>query len=257
MKWIIFLILLAGPAALLAEDMVPAGTILPVRLNTTINSNKAHPGDVITGRISQDVPLTPGQVIREGSKVTGHVVKIFDSRHQIPAKIAITFDTVVIGGKGIPIRTDLRAIAGYVEVEQAQIPIEGPDKGTPASAWTTAQIGGDIVYRGGGPVANSTGTVGKPVADGVLSAVSAQPGTGCRGEVAGNSASQALWLFSSDACGVYGLSDLAIVHAGRTDPAGEIVLSSRGADLKVPSGSGLLLRVNGPTTDGSKAEMEH
>jgi len=258
MKWIIFLILLAGTSALSAEDSVPAGTVLPVRLNTTIDSNKAHPGDVITGTITQDVPLAAGQVIRAGSKVTGHVVKVFESRHQLPAKIALTFDTVAIGGKEVQIRTDLRAIAGYVELEQAEIPIDGPDRGTPASAWTTAQIGGsDIVYRGGGPVANSTGTVGRPVANGVLSTVSAQPGMSCRGEVGGNSALQALWLFSSNACGVYGMKDLEIVHAGRTEPAGEVVLASRQPQLKLPSGTGILLRVNAPSTSSASAELEH
>ncbi len=30
--------------------------------------------------------------------------------------------------------------------------MEGPDEGIASTAWTTIQVGGDVVYRGGGPV---------------------------------------------------------------------------------------------------------
>jgi hypothetical protein len=85
--------------------------------------------------------------------------------------------------------------------------------------------------------------VGKPVFDGVLVKVNSRPGTRCRGAVEGNDQPQALWVFSSDACGVYGFAGLTIAHAGRAEPADEIVLSTSQTRLHVPSGSGMLLRV--------------
>jgi hypothetical protein len=39
--------------------------------------------------------------------------------------------------------------------------------------------------------------------------------------------------------------DLTIVHAGRTDPLGQITLASSRGKLNVPSGTGMLLRVIG------------
>jgi len=78
----------------------------------------------------------------------------------------------------------------------------------------------------------------------VLVRLSAKPGTKCRGNIGDNDRPQALWLFSSDACGTYGFSDLAILHAGRSDPLGEIMLASEHGDLNIRGGSGMLLRVD-------------
>ena len=88
--------------------------------------------------------------------------------------------------------------------------------------------------------------VGEPVfPDGVLGKVRSDPGSPCRAAVAGNHKTQALWLFSTDACGVYGYDDVKIVHAGRTEPVGEITLASAKGNLAIESGSGWLLRVDG------------
>lgn len=129
-------------------------------------------------------------------------------------------------------------------VQEAQLPESGPDRGTSQNAWTTDQIGGEVVYRGGGPVADGLRTVGEPTYGGVLVHVSSKPGTKCRGEIEDNDRLQALWVFSSDACGVYDFPELEIVHAGRTDPVGEITLASHKGDVNVRAGSGMLLRVN-------------
>jgi hypothetical protein len=82
--------------------------------------------------------------------------------------------------------------------------------------------------------------------DGVLDQVNAssRQGKDCRGAVDGNSSPAAMWVFSSDACGTYGLSQIRIAHAGRTQPVGVIVLISEKGQLKLPSGAGMLLRVD-------------
>ena len=244
MKRILWISLIMLAADLFAQSSIPAGTILPVALNSSLNSRKLKPGQVITARVMQDVPLSPGSTLHAGAKVIGHVIGVKPANGASGAQISIRFDTLVASKQSVPITTNLRALASMTAVEQAQLPENGPDRGTSQNAWTTDQIGGEVVYRGGGPVANGLVSVGKPTTKGVLVHVSSKPGTTCRGEIEGNDRLQALWVFSSDACGVYDLPHLAIVHAGRSNPVGQVVLASDKGDVNIRAGSGMLLRVN-------------
>lgn len=248
MKRIFWLSLIMLSMDLLAQNTIPAGTIVPVALNSSLNSRKVKPGQVITARVMQDVPLSPGSTIHAGAKVIGRVIDVKPANGGTGAQVSFRFDTLVVSKRRIPIIINLRALASMMAVEAAQLPESGPDRGTSQNAWTTDQIGGEVVYRGGGPVADGLRSVGEPTYGGVLVHVSANPGSPCRGEIEGNDRLQALWVFSSDACGVYDFADLAIVHAGRTDPVGEITLVSAKGEVNIRAGSGMLLRVN-KTTD--------
>ncbi len=229
------------PLGITAQSAPPVGTILPVTLDRTLNVNKAYAGQEIRAEVMQNIP---GTVIRRRDHVLGHVVKVTSSKNG-PSTLEIRFDAVQVRDRRIPLRTNLRALASFIEVQDAQIPEEMASRGITPEVATTQQIGGDQVYRGGGPVTAGNMTVGEPTAYGVLARPRVQPGLSCRGVIADNSLPQALWLFSTDACGVYGLSNIRIEHAGRTDPAGNIILASDRGKLNLEGGTGLLLRVNG------------
>jgi hypothetical protein len=243
MKRILWISLIMFTAHLFAQITIPPGTILPVALKSSLNSRNTKVGQVITARVMQDVPLPQG-TIRAGSKVIGHITNVKQADATQGAQVSLRFDTLVTGKQRVQITANLRALASMMAVEAAQVPESGPDRGTSQNAWTTDQIGGEVVYRGGGPVANGLMAVGEPTHDGVLVHISAKPGSKCRGEVDGNDRLQATWIFSSDACGVYDIPNLEIVHAGRTNPVGEIILASDKEDVNVRAGSGMLLRVD-------------
>lgn len=244
MKQLMIFSLLAMPLILLAQQPIPRGTILPVQLNSGVRSDKARAGDVMSGRVMQDVPLNAGAKIKTGAKVLGRVVAVHKANDEGGARITLRFDTVAIGKRQIRVRTDLRALASMLDVEEAQVPETGPDRGTPEFSWNTEQIGGEADYHGS-VIARGLHVVGKSVpVNGALVEVSAQPGAMCRANLDDNSQPQATWLFASDACGLYGFPNLSLAHAGRAAPVGEIVLTSDKGNINIRAGSGMLLRVN-------------
>ncbi|MGA8220863.1 MAG: hypothetical protein WB780_04355 [Candidatus Acidiferrales bacterium] len=244
MRTLLFVGVLLLSPALLAQEAVPAGTILPVLLTTTISPKATKPGQLLSARVMQDVPLPDGRSIRAGAQVTGHVLDVVPAASSKPATVSFVFDKLLSSKTATPIRTNLRALASPLDIDGAQIPDFGADRGTPSVAWVTNQVGGETVYRGGGHVMSGNQIVGEPANGGVLVRVSTSPDSPCRGAVAGNDRPQALWVFASYACGLYGYPHLAIVSAGRTDPVGVITLSSQDGELKVWKDSGMLLRVN-------------
>lgn len=235
----IFAALTCFPFTLLAQSAIPPETILPVSLDTGLNAAKAHAGQAIRATVMQDIP---GTAIRRHARVLGHIVRVSaPASGQI--EMEVRFDVVSQHGKRISIQTDLRALASFFAVQQAQIPEEMGSRGLTPATWDTQQIGGDQVYRAGGAVMSGLTAVGVVTPWGALDRPRSRPGLPCRGVAGDNDRPQAMWLFSSDACGVYGFTSIRIAHAGRSAPRGTIVLTSTAGKLKIGSGAGLLLRI--------------
>jgi hypothetical protein len=231
--WLLLTILL--PLALPAQNAISVGTVLPLRLDTGLNANRIKSGKIIRAEVMQNIP---GTAIHRGDHVLGHVISVNSTR------LELRFDTLQTKHSRIPLTTNLRALASMLEVEEAQTPEEGADRALPAALdLTTRQIGGEQVYRAAGSVVRGITPVGEPTAYGVLARLNSNPP--CRAAIADNNSPQALWVFSTDACGLYGFDNLVVAHSGRTDPVGTIVLSSKTGKLNIRTGSGLLLRVQG------------
>lgn len=158
-------------------------------------------------------------------------------------QVTLRFDTLLVRKRRIAIVTDLRALATMMAVIDAQVPETGPDRATREDSWVTDQIGGEVNYHGASIYRYST-MVGTSQPDGALARPASNPGEPCRGARYNNDSPQALWVFSSDACGLYDLPGLRLVHAGRTAPVGQITFVAPKSKFNIPSGSGLLLRVN-------------
>ncbi len=240
MKHILFLsmAMLIFTMQLRAQDAIPAGVLLPVRLNSSLDSGRVKPGRVITARVMEEVRLSSGFIIPVGAEVIGHVVEV--KRLQVKQmqgsaeEVSVRFDRVVTSNRTISITTHLRALASMMAVDQAQVPTTGPDRGTAENEWETEQIGSDDFYFRNNPAARS-----------LFTDVVVPPVSRCKTESEGGELPHLLWVFSPRACGAYGFSHLAIAHAGRTYPQGEITLASDDGNVNVRAGSGMLLRVDG------------
>jgi hypothetical protein len=253
MKSILLVGLLTISTHVYAQGSIPAGTVLPVRLESSL-SQKTVPGQVIKARVMQDIPLADGSKIRAGAMVMGQVVAVTPATNGTNPTISFKFDRLVISRRTVPITTGLRALASTLEIDDAQLPSTGPDRGTPPAAYTTVQVGGnEVVYRGGGHVMNGLELVGEPVPNGVLVGIRPNLARGCRGQVRDNEPPQALWVFASNACGVYGYPDVKILNSGREVPIGQITLGAERGDLNIRGGSGMLLRIIGDNMTGAQA----
>jgi hypothetical protein len=93
------------------ESKPPSGTTLPVILQTSFSFDKCKPGQVLRGKIAKDVPLRNGSVIRKGSDVDGHIVEVTPAVNGSGANVAMQFDKLDVGGRKIPVVTNLQAIA--------------------------------------------------------------------------------------------------------------------------------------------------
>jgi hypothetical protein len=229
-------------------ELIPTGTIIPVSLNSALQSDKTGSGAAVTATVMQDVPLSGGETLRRGSKVTGHVVEAMASgkeAHQ--ARLSFQFDRVQLGNRTVPIATNVRAVASPHAVVEAS-----PQRSSEDTDYAV-EIGGDeISYGEGGLVMVGSQVVGKYTSHGVLANVAQDPGSPCGATIDSDAQPQAFWLFSVNACGAYGLGDLKILQAGQTEAIGEVTLASDGKAVKVEKGSGMLLRVV-----GSGAEEAH
>ena len=85
------------------EIKVPPGTILPVRLNSSLSSSKSKANQVISARIMQDIPLPGGAKIPEGSQVFGTIVQVAAERSGSPGEISLRFDTLRTAHQSFPI----------------------------------------------------------------------------------------------------------------------------------------------------------
>ena len=233
-----------------SAEPIPAGTIIPVSLNSSLRSDESGSGTTIIATVMQDVPLGQGEMLRKGSLLTGHVAAaITPGKGSDDSKISFQFDQVRFGNLTIPITTTLRAVASRSAVSAAT-----PELTSSEYADNTIEIGGDqISYGEGGPVMAGSQVVGKYTGQGVLANVDQDSGTPSGGTIDGDARPQAFWLFSVNARGAYGFRDLTILQSGRTEPLDELTLASDRKAVKVDKGSAMLLRVDGSGPEQAQA----
>jgi hypothetical protein len=137
---------LLSALAMLVAPAIPPGTVLPVALSSTLDAKKDKPGQKIEGRLMQDVPLAPGEKIKAGARVVGHILEVSRPNGR-GSRMVLQFDQLTAGGKTIPLSLSARAIAAMEQVYQAEIPINPLSDGESTNMWVMEQVGGDIVNR--------------------------------------------------------------------------------------------------------------
>jgi hypothetical protein len=233
------------PRVVEAPVALPGGTILPLQLQKTISLKDAQKGQPIEAKIMQEIPFSKDEGIPVRSVVRGSIISVEKDADGPGQKLTLKFDFLEAKKETLPVSAYLRAIASMRAVQKAQTPLTGADTGTPTGWAMTILIGGDRRFGDGGDVRDrAKEKVGKGVrGGGVLLQVRANPALGCEGATNMEDLPQALWVFSSNACGVYDLEGVKIAHTGKGAPVGEITLHFEKDDMKLLAGTAFLLRV--------------
>jgi hypothetical protein len=236
----------SGNMATASATPLPVGTILPVTLKETLSLEKAQAGELVEAKVMQDVPLPNKGKIRRGAQVSGTILSVAPGKGP-GVQLTLQLNKIEYDKEIVSIATSLRAIASSQAVVSAQMPFTGSEDGTPEGWANTVQIGGDIRFGDGGQVRNrQKQNVGKGVSGGVLVHIRENKQFGCEGPAIGDDGLQALWVFSSDACGVYGLRGVEIIHNGPTAPKGAMTLQFEKPEMKLDASTAMLLRVMAP-----------
>ena len=206
----------------------PPGTTLPVTINRTLKPHHLQPGQPISVKLAQIVPVSANVDLPQGAKLEGRIVQVSDS------SISILFDHLSWKGSTIPVHVRLVAAAGMMEVYETRLALSGPDRGTAnQNDWTTRQVGGDQIFLQGG-----SGTVydrySQPVGYANYTGVYADPS-------ASGGLPRAMGPFSTTATGLHGFPEFSIASPGGADIP--ITLASTKPNWQIRNGSALLLEV--------------
>ena len=118
-------------------------------LDGTVDSDASTPGEAISAKLRQEVPLPGGRKIKRESKILGHVVAVSAASDSGPYQITIKFEQIEVDKKPVGISAGLRAFATMELVAQSRQPANA-NGGNGTSVWdlNMSQIGGQIAYNG-------------------------------------------------------------------------------------------------------------
>jgi hypothetical protein len=211
-----------------AGPRIAPGSVIPVQLTKTIDAKKAKPGDEVVAKVTMDLKTNSGEVIvPKDTKVTGHVTEVqARSKDQKESQVGIAFDHAALKDGDVALPMSIQAvIAPPTNNENGG---SGADQGPAAGGSApTSSMGANRTGAMGGAGQTQPST---PTPNAV-------PATGTDTQQSG-----ARPTINGKTQGVVGIANLTL-DAGQNATQGS-VLSSEKNNVKVESGTMLLLKVN-------------
>ena len=203
--------------------------MIPVSLTKTIDAKKAKTGDPVEAKVTQDMKDTKGEVIvAKDTKMIGRVTESqARNKGQKESQIGIEFDRAVLkNGTEMQMPMSIQAIIGQQNNNPQNA--QGNEGGNAVPAGNGASGGPTSGGRSG--VAGSTPTPPTTTNSGQTPSTT-QTGPGARPPITAKTE------------GVIGISNLTLA-ATAPNPAQGSVVSSEKSNVKLESGTLMLLRVN-------------
>jgi len=229
-----------------------SGTTIPATLTKPVDARKAKAGDEVAAKTTQDVRSDSGVVIPRGSRLVGHVTDAKSkAKGDSESALGIAFDHAVLrNGQEVPLNASIKALAAAANTNSASLGDDnfGSAAGSSVGAVGAAPAGGGgrggLLGGAGSAVGGATSTVGNTaggITNGVGNTVGGV-GANAGGAVSG-ATSGATGQLTSQSQGVVGLNGLSLNSAASNATQGSVITSA-GKDVKLDSGTQMLLQVN-------------
>lgn len=215
-----------------------SGTDLIAELSKSVSTKKAKLGDPVKATITQDV-LSHGKiVIRRGSKLVGHVTEVKTrSKEDQESRLGLVFDKAILKGGGeIDFNAAVRALAPPMRIGAVDMPDQMGPPTTQIVNQSTAPMPG-----GSGMPSKSGGSSASPNSN-VASAVTNQAARAAEYSAAAGSAEAGGSLMGGGSRGVFGLPGVRLTP----EPRGQSVICSTSHNVKLDSGTQMVIQVNNP-----------
>lgn len=225
------------PGAAGAE--IASGTTINAELTKSLDAKKVREGQEVQARVTQDVRSGGRVIVPRGAKLIGHVTQA-SARGKGEAngesQLGIAFDHAVLkNGEPVPVHAVIQALAAPPTLASSYGDMSDVDAGSESGMGSSAAGRGDMSPAGRGAI----GAVGQ-TAGGIAGNAGAQT-AGTVGGIAGpvnGSAGSATGLNAAGVTGIKGLTLNPSVNATQGS-----VITSRGNDVRLDSGTQLVLRV--------------
>ena len=227
-----------------------AGTTIPATLSKPIDARKAKSGDQVTAKTTQDIRSNAGVVIPRGSRLIGHVTDAkAKAKGDSESALGIAFDQAVLkNGEQIPLNASIRALAAS-DNASASMGDENFGRANNSSLGSDVSAsaprgGGGLLGGSGNAVGGATSAVGSAAGgaangvDNTAANVGANAGGAINGATRG-----ATGQLSSQSQGVIGMRGLSLSSAASNSTSGSVITST-GKDVRLDSGTQMLLQVN-------------
>jgi len=212
-----------------ARPWITPGSVIPVQLTKTIDAKKIKTGDPVEAKVTQDMKNGNGQlVVPKDTKVIGHVTEAqARSKEQKESQVGIAFDHAVLkNGSDEQLPMSIQAIISPTGMNSNAGSGASDTSNQPAAA-----------PSGGGTYGNSGGR------SGMGGGSQPQPSTtSARSDAPNDAQARGQQPITGNTQGVVGIPNLKL--STEPNPTQGSLLSSEKNNVKLDSGTVLLLRVN-------------
>jgi hypothetical protein len=227
-----------GNAQIASSSGLQSGSTVQAELSKPVDVRKNKPGDEVVAKTTQDVKSDGKVVLPKGSKIVGRVTQAqARAKGQDESQLGIAFDHAILkDGRQVPVSFAIQAVSNLEAAASAEIADDSATMGGNAGGVARASGSGATANRG------LVGGVGSTAGGVANTAGGAAGSTLHTGSVTGTNVAGGLTSTSQGVVGMRGLT-LSSVATGSTT-AGS-VLSSTSSNVRLESGTRMLLRANG------------